>query len=350
MTLVDSLREALSDPGAGSFQLMGEDFFVLPPSRLRDAAEAYRRQLEARVPKALRADFESEQETLSRVYRSWLNRYNTSLHRRVKGYLALGRLIDFEYPWPVAAILGIYQVATGFRRMGLYNLVGQAGSRLGFPTLLRVADGIADALRRTNRGIFADSVPTTLLALRCHDLRAQGRVRLATALLDGPLPPLMDDHSRRLAQRLYESLSVSDGGRRFRLLADLTLEHFRREQAIFTHHLGGHRRRSPGRRPRSRLASWLARPRSVPAPVIERDERQATLRFRPFALPRGFDMRDHESRVRYFAAAFVSSVTGSLEDYAVAVRWVIERFGDRGERVQLSYPDGGTPPTMSTDW
>ena len=50
------------------------------------------------------------------------------------------------------------------------------------------------------------------------------------------------------------------------------------------------------------------------------------LEFRPFALPPGFDFRDHDTRVESFGRAFVTAVTGSLADYRVASEWVRARF------------------------
>ncbi|MGN6110339.1 MAG: hypothetical protein ACTHU0_34870 [Kofleriaceae bacterium] len=63
--------------------------------------------------------------------------------------------------------------------------------------------------------------------------------------------------------------------------------------------------------------------RALPAPVIER----GALVFRPFALPAGFDLRDHDARVELFGRAFVTSVTRSRADYGIAKSWVVAQFG-----------------------
>lgn len=341
--LVTRLRAHLSDADARSFQLMGEDLALLGGPDLRAAAEAYDDHLARAVPAHLRAAFEAEQRELRREAHALLRRYNHSLHARVAGYLELGRRCSFEYPWPVVAILGICTVLDGMVRMRVYGLLGRVAARLGVPHVERASERIDDALRRTNRGIFADSVPLVLLALRCHHLRVLGRGELARALLEGPLPPTMDEECRALARRLTDAFAVEEGPRRFEVLAGLTLEHFRREQAVFTHHLGAPRDGAP--RP---YASWIdaavGNPRVVRAPRVVRSllgTRRLTFRHHP--LPPGFDVRAHATRVAEFGRAFVTSVTGSREDYQAAVDHVLLRFGERGERAPLVYPRGGTP-------
>jgi len=53
---------------------------------------------------------------------------------------------------------------------------------------------------------------------------------------------------------------------------------------------------------------------------------RSKLRFVPFALPPGFDLRDHAARVAAFGRAFVASVTASPADHAIATAWVLARF------------------------
>lgn len=341
--LVTRLRAHLSDASASSFQLMGEDLALLGGPDLRAAGAAYDDHLARAVPAALRPAFEAEQRELLREAHALLRKHNHCLHARVAGYLALGRRCAFEYPWPAVATLGICTVLDGMARMRVYGLVGRFAARLGVPQVERASERIDDALRRTNRGIFADSVPLVLLALRCHRLRREGRGALAAALLDGPLPPLMDEECRTLARRLADAFGVEDGARRFDVLAALTLEHFRREQAVFTHHLGASRSGAP--RPH---ASWIdaavGNPRAVRAPRVERGLLgRRRLAFRNHPLPAGFDVRAHATRVAEFGRAFVTSVTGSRDDYQAALDHVLQRFGQRGERVPLVYPRGGTP-------
>ena len=228
------------------------------------------------------------------------------------GYLELGRRCAFRYPWPIVAILGIVQVMAGMERARLCGVVGRWASRLGYERLERLGDASEDVLRRTNRGIFADSVPTVLRALRAERLRGEGKTALAEALLDGHAAVLWDEESARLCRMIADGLAIADEARRFRALADATLRHFAREQAIFTHHIGsrpGHRR--------------VRAMRSIPAPVIERGE----LVFRPYRLPPAFDLQDHAARVDAFGRAFVASITGSIDDYRIATDWVLERFG-----------------------
>jgi hypothetical protein len=323
-SLIESLRDALGDEGAASFQLMGEDMVLVTGARLRAAAERYEAEL-ASVPKELREGFEAEQAAFAREAHDWLKRYNRSLHGRVHGYVELGRRLDFEYPWPVVALLGLTRVIGGLQRNHVYGVLGETVARVPLPgldALARGIDRVDDLLRRTNRGIFADSVPTVLFALRAHALRRAGDEALARALLDGPLPLLFDEENRRLARALYEGLAIPDAALRFAHLSALTIEHFGREQAIFSHHMGAAKNGGG-----SKLMARLSRMRSVPAPVIERGRGGARVVFRDFALPEGFDLRDHQARVEAFGRAFVLSVTGSREDYETATQYVERRFG-----------------------
>jgi hypothetical protein len=320
--LIDALRRRLEDPDAQSFQLLGDDLLALTGGDLADAAAAWRAALE-RVPAPWRARVEAELTTLSRDTHRYVRKYNRSVHARVAGYVELGRRCRFVYPWPVVAILGIEQVLEGMRQNRVYGLLGEAARRLGWRALALVTDGSEDVLRRTNRGIFADSVPTVLLALRADALRAAGESELARLLLDGPLPPTFDDECRTLARALYEGLGIADDDERFATLARLTVRHFAREQAIFTYQIGP----PPGRAQPVVIRRLLAI-RSVPAPVVD----GARVRLAPYALPSGFDLRDHAARVTLFGRAFVDAVTGTRADYRVAVEHVVRRWGRPGER------------------
>lgn len=320
--LVDALRRRLGDPGAASFQLMGEDLALLSGEDLAAAGAAWHEAL-ARVPEALRARLVAELDGVQREAHRLVRKYNRSVGARIAGYVELGRRCGFAYPWPVVAILGLEQVLAGMRQNRVYGLVGEAARRLGWRALWQLADGSEDVLRRTNRGIFADSVPTVLMGLRAHALAAGGEAELGRALVDGPLPPLFDEECRALARGLADGLAVADGEARFAALAALTLRHFCREQAIFTHHIG-----PPPSRPESPVIRRLLSIRAVPAPVV----RQGAVMLEPYRLPRGFDLRDHAARVAVFGRAFVSSVTGSLADYRAAAAHVVARWGRPGER------------------
>lgn len=308
--LIDVLRARLGDPNAASFQLMGEDLQALTVEDLRAAAEAQ----EAAIPEDLRADLMAEEAKLAAEAHRWLTKYNRSLYGRIAGYVALGKRAEHRYPWPVVAVLGIVQVIGGMDRARVYGLAGRVASRFGFGQLERLGDGSEDVLRRTNRGIFADSVPTVLRALRAKTLRDEGRDDIAEALIEGSGAVLWDAESRVLCRAIADGLGISDEQKRFRALADTTLRHFAREQAIFTHHIAA---RSKHRK--------LPQTKSIPAPVIEHGKR-AKLVYKPFALPTGFDMRDHATRVDAFGRAFVSSVTQTLADYRVALAWVEREF------------------------
>jgi hypothetical protein len=332
MPLSDALLRAMQVDDASSFRLGGDGLWVLTGTDLRAAAREYDAAL-ARLPIRLRPRVEEEQSAFALVAHRWLARYNHSLEDRLRGYVAIGRALGFEYPWPVVAVLGVLQVKGGVRRSEAIRLAGAA-----LPALGDIGDWMQDVFRRTNRAIFADSVPTALLALRCCALRSQGDVALAEALLSGPFLPAMDVESRRLARELYEALGMSRGAERFRALAELTVRHFDREQAIFTAGMGAVR---SGMGPAwSPLKVRFTRLSSVDAPTA----RNGKLRFARFALPKNFDVRDHRTRAEQFGRAFVGAITTTAEIYAVAVREVKRRFNG-GQEVPR-YPDG--PPRLES--
>jgi hypothetical protein len=323
--LVEALRRRLNDH-AHSFQLMGEDLALVDGADLQAAGEEWRRGLE-RLPVELRPRVVAEQQRLQREAHAMLRQHNRSVHARIAGYVAIGRRCDFAYPWPVVAILGIEQVLTGMRHNRLYGLVGELAARVGWKQLGAISDGSEDVLRRTNRGIFADSIPTVLYALGVVELARAGDRALADALVDGPLPPLMDEECRALARALVHGLLLPEGESRFVTLAELTMRHFAREQAIFTFHMGASESQPPTAPPRSPLLRRLTALRSVPAPVVVRARGRRRVELREVPLPRGFDMRDHAARVDAFGRAFVRSVTGDRDDYRAAVAHVLARWG-----------------------
>lgn len=297
--LIAALRRRLGDPGASSFQLVGEALQLVTIDDLRASI--------VEAPPELLA----EEAALGAEAYAWLRKYNRSLYGRIAGYWALGERMQHRYPWPIVAILGIVQVLGGMHRARLYGLAGAALSRLGFDRYEKLGDGSEDVLRRTNRGIFADSVPSVLRALRAEALIKAGNHALADELVAGRAAVLWDEESRALCRSLVDGLLLADPDAQFRALSRTTLEHFAREQAIFTHHIGA---RSKKRK--------LPPAKSVPAPVIA----HGALSFEPYHLPRGFDFRDHDTRVREFGKAFVESVTRSRADFSIAVAWVRRHF------------------------
>ena len=337
MALVDQLRKALDEPEAKSFRLMSDDLVRVDGARLRTAASEEAVELDAAMDAELRRAFDEEHDRAAREAHEWLLRHNGAIHSRIRGYLELGRRCRFQYPWPVVAILGLCQVLTGLRRVHWFGLVGPVASRLGYPALEELAEKSDDVLRRTNRAIFADSVPTVLFALRCDEHRGAGRPELAKALLDGPLPPIFDAESRQIVRGIYDGLAISDDEHRFASLAELTLRHFGREQSIYTFQMGGGSRGRKERRAAPSLLTRLFSPTTVSAPVVVRTPRGPRVRFRPFGLPPGFSMRDHAARVEAFGRAFVTSVTRNIEEYQAAVKYVVHRFGKPEERPAIGY-------------
>jgi hypothetical protein len=335
MPLVHALRTSLRQPDARSFQLLGEDLALVDGALLREASARYESEL-ATVPAPLREARERELSEAMREAHGWLRRYNRALPARIQGYLALGDRVGFEYPWPVVAVIGLCAVIDGRSRWRAFGLIGDALARIGSLALSDFANALDDVLLRTNRGIFADSVPTVLLSLRAHDLRRRGDVDLASALLSGPLPPIMDDESRAICRALYDALGVDDGPTRFARLAAVTAQHFAREQAIFTYQMG------PRRKARGGFLAAAARVRSVQAPRVVAGRRGLEVTFLPYVLPPGFEMEDHDARIEHFGRAFVHSITSSIPEYLAAVRYVTKRFG-RGARHALpAFGPGGT--------
>ena len=298
VTLLDALRRRLGDPTAPSYRLLGEDLQLVTVADID-------------VNAGLPAELVAEEHALAAEAHSWLRRYNRSLHGRIAGYVELGKRCGFRYPWPVVAVLGIVQVMRGIDRARVCGLAGRVASRFGRAACEKLADRTEDVLRRTNRGIFADSVPMVLRALRAEQLARAGKRALADAIVAGRGALVWDAESRALCRAIVDGLVIDDEPVRFRALAQATQRHFAREQAIFTHHLG-----APGRA-RKPLAAT-----TIPAPVVVRGK----LRFVPFTLPPGFDLRDHAARVAAFGRAFVASVTASPADHAVATAWVLARF------------------------
>ncbi|MBL8956725.1 MAG: hypothetical protein JNK82_38480 [Myxococcaceae bacterium] len=314
MPLSDALRRTLPVADASSFRLAGEELWLVTGADLRRAADEWSLALE-RVPPALRPRLEDEHLGLARAAHHWLSTFNGNLEARLRGYAAIGRTFAWELPWPAVAILGVLRVKGGVRQSEAIRLAGLAAAEVG-----EIGDWIQDVLRRTNRGIFADSVPCALWALRAASLRASGDADLARALLEGPLPPAMDEESRRIARGIDAALQLEDGAQRFDALAAVTLQQFDREQAVFTAQMGAHRE---GDGPEwNGLRRFLTRLSRVDAPVVE----NGRLRSRSYRFPSSFDVRDHRARSEHFARAFVTSVTGSAADFRVAVGEVIRRL------------------------
>ncbi len=314
MPLADALRRTLPLADASSFRLAGEELWLVTGADLRRAADEWSRGLEQVTP-SLRGRLEDEHAALARAAHVWLTTFNGNLEARLRGYAAIGRAFAWELPWPAVAILGVLRVKGGVRQSEAIRLAGLAASEVA-----EIGDWIQDVLRRTNRGIFADSVPCALWALRAAAVRLAGDGELAQALLDGPLPPAMDEESRAIARGIAGALQLDDGEARFRALAAMTLQQFDREQAVFTAQMGAHRE---GEGPAwSTLQRWFTRMNSVDAPVVEGGK----LRSRVYRFPSGFDVRDHRARSEHFAAAFVKSVTRSAADFRVAVAEVIRRW------------------------
>ncbi len=342
-TLTDRIRLHLDDPDASSFQLMGEDLLLISGADLCEAADAYRAEL-GKLPTELRAEVSEEQRRLLRSANRWLRTYNKNIVLRIQGYMRLARLCHFEYPWPIVAVLGVCTVLDGLQRMRAYGIVGGLARKLTLPQLEGITERIDDILRRTNRGIFADSVPTVLYALRCHELRAQGKAELAEALVHGPLPPTFDEESRQRLLDLYHGLAEPDGAQRFARLSAVTLVHFGREQAIFTHQLG-ERLRGPLAPHASWIDALVSNPKSVRAPRVKKGQ----LVYEEYKLPRGFDFRDHVRRVEVFGDAFVKSVTRRLPDYQAGITYLAKRFLN-GEPCEARYPKGPAQSPDATFW
>ncbi len=321
MSLLDEVRELL-DQQVESFRVYGEDLIVMTPDRLARAASRHQQELEKRVPQSLREPLIRAQRDVLTQAHTFVVRYGASIHTRIRGYLVLGERMKFEYPWPVVAVLGLHEVLRSLVRVHGLGVVAFGLARVGIPALSERIERVDDVLRRTNRGIFLDSVPTVLYALHALELERAGESAVSRLMLEGSCPIVMDEHALGLARSLVAGLRMEDPETRFAALAELTLVHFAREQAVFSHHLGARRA------PVGRLERLLSA-RHIVAPRVEGRPGERRLVFRPSPLPAGFDLLDHDARVRVFGEAFVSSVTRSREDYRVAQRWVTDHYGRR---------------------
>src|SRR5688500_9343009 len=143
MPLSDALLRAMQKDDASSFRLGGDGLWVLTGADLRAAAREYDAAL-ALLPPSLRPRVEEEQASFAVVAHRWLCTYNHSLEDRLRGYVAMGRALGFEYPWPVVAVLGVLQVKGGVRRSEAIRLAGAA-----VPALADIGDWMQDVFRRT---------------------------------------------------------------------------------------------------------------------------------------------------------------------------------------------------------
>lgn len=314
MPMTDSLLRSLPPADASSFLLSSDELWLVTGADLKKAGDEYEAAM-AKVKPDLRKRVAEEHAELATTTWKWLRRFNVSLEERLAGYSAMGRAFGWEYPWPAAAALSVMSLKSGVRQSEAIRLAGAA-----VRPLLEVGDWLQDVLRRSMRGMFADAIPTSLWALRCHGLRLSGQGVVADALLDGPLPPAMDEECRSVMRNLDAALRLTGAQDRFRALTEMTLKQLDREQAVITAHLGAAR---GGRNP-----SWepwrlrLTRIKKIEAPVVKAGK----LSFETYALPAQFEVRNHHQRTQVFGQAFVRSITGSVEDFKVAAREVARRF------------------------
>jgi hypothetical protein len=314
MPLNHALRRAFEPADASSFRLSSDELWLVTGADLKKAADEYDQAM-SKVKPDLRKRLVDEHVELATATWKWLRKFNVSMEERMAGYSALGRAFAWEYPWPAVAVFGTLAMRTGLRQSEALRLAGSA-----VRPVLEVGDWMQDVLRRTTRGVFADSIPAALWALRCHCLRQAGESMVADALLDGPLPPAMDDENLSVMRNLDATLKLENAEQRFSALTDMSMKQFDRDQAVFTGALGSMRN--------GRLPSWepwrvrFTRMKKVEAPVIRGEK----LVLEPFALPRDFEVRNHGQRTELFGQAFVSSITGSIKDFKVAVADVSKRF------------------------
>jgi hypothetical protein len=332
MPLNESLQRALAPADASSFRLTNDELWLVTGADLKKAADEYEQAM-SRLKPDLRKRVAEEHVELATATWKWLRRFNISMEERMAGYSAMGRAFGWEYPWPAVAVLGVMTVRGGVRQSELIRLAGSA-VRL----VLEVGDWMQDVLRRTNRQIFCDSIPSALWALRCHGLRQAGESMVADALLDGPLPPAMDEECRSVIRNLDASLRLEKSEERFVALTEMTMKQFDREQAVFTAGMGSMRN--------GRIPSWepwrlrFTRLKKVDAPVI----RGGKLVFEPYALPKDFEVRNHGQRTEIFGKAFVRAITGSMTDFRVAVDEVAKRFPPK------SPPQFADGPLKTPSW
>jgi hypothetical protein len=314
MPLSDALRRSLEPADTSSFRLSADEIWLVTGADVKKAAEEYDQAI-SRVKPDLRKRLLDEHVELATACWKWLRRFNVSLEERLAGYSAMGRAFGWEYPWPAVAVLSMMTLRHGLRQSEKMRLGG-----LAVRPVLEVGDWLQDVLRRSNRGMFADAIPTAIWALRCFGLRQAGEGMVADALLDGPLPPAMDEECRSVMRNLDASLRLESAEARFVALTQMTTKQLDREQAVVTASLGGMRN---GRNP-----SWepwrirFTRMKKLEAPVV----RGGKISFEPFALPKDFEIRNHGQRAEIVGQAFARPITGSIADFKIAVAEVARRF------------------------
>ncbi|NUO53736.1 MAG: hypothetical protein HOV80_33225 [Polyangiaceae bacterium] len=332
--LIQQLRRVIADPTARSFRVVGDDFHGLTFADLKAAAAEYDDALRV-VPSALRETVKSEHEAHAREVQLTLRASSRDVYQRVRGYLAVAQRTGFELVWPTVAALGISQILAGAGAYRLVSLLGEYANALGYDGVSELSAAIDDMVRRANRSIYADSISTSLFALRCVALRRSGRSALADALLAGPPPLTMDEQSWRIVRSIDLAASIDDGKARFTELARIAFDEFEREQAALTYHLDG-------RLELRGAPDWIQkrlRIQSVTLPVIE----GGRLSFRKELLPDGFDLTDHRARVEGPGRAFFDAVTQSPEAFRATVAYVVRRFGRVSPHGLPVYGAGGLP-------
>jgi hypothetical protein len=318
MPLTDAMKRSLEPADASSFRLSSDELWLVTGADLKKAADEYEKAM-SQVKPDLRKRVVDEHLELATASWKWLRKHNVSLEERLAGYSAMGRAFGWEYPWPAVAVLSTLTLRTGLRRSEAMRAAG-----LAVRPVLEVGDWLQDVLRRSNRGMFADAIPTALWALRCHGLRQKGEGMVAEALLDGPLPPAMDEECRSVIRNLDASLRLESAQERFVALTNMTSKQLDREQAVITAALGSMRN---GRNP-----SWepwrlrFTRMKKVEAPVV----RGGKVVFEDFALPKEFEVRSHGERLAVFEKAYLKPLTGSIADFKVAAAEVARRFPPKG--------------------
>jgi hypothetical protein len=330
--LVRQVRPMAADPTARSFRVVGDDFYGLTFADLREAAAACDEAVRA-VPEHSRDAVVRQHEAHAREVHVVLRSAGRDVYCRARGYLAVARRTGSEVIWPTIAALGVSQILDSARTFRAVSLVGEWACALGYDGLSELSAAIDDAVRRANRVIFADSIATSLVALRCVALRRRGLTEVADALLVGPPPPTMDEQSWGTVRALDEAARIDDGAERFRLLRDLAFEEFEREQAALTYHLDGtfELRGAP---------DWVRkrlRLRSAIVPAIEGARGRRRLVFTKHPLPEDFDFSDHRARVDGPGRAFFDAATHTEDDFREVVAYVLRRF-EPGER--LTAPAG----------
>ncbi|MBW4502841.1 MAG: hypothetical protein KME57_25570 [Scytonema hyalinum WJT4-NPBG1] len=297
------------------------NLFVIAGANPHGAVAKYDAHLE-RIRPDIRAYVLEEHSKIISEYEAFLEDYNRTFDTRLCGYLYLGAMYNFDYAWPIAAVFGLQRDVRKYKNVArFYGLIGDLARHVfKYGKLEELANQLDQVLLQTDNAIFHDSVLMMLISLRCHWLRSEGAETLAEGVLKVPLIG-MDEQILDFCYRFYEGLAAPEAEERFSLFRPIMVDYIAREQSILTYHLENFFSESKN----LCLTKVLTQISTVSSPVIQRKRDHCQLVFKPYKMPRDFDVFSHNQRVQEFTKA-LEPLTRSYPDYRAAVDFVHKQF------------------------